>query len=229
MGSIILLALGAAVFPALLACVAIIISRPAPRMLLLAFYAGGVLTSVSTGVAVLVVFTNGGAVLGSTHSTPHPATSIVAGVSALLGAWLMASRRGNALLARWRSRHHKPKREDGRSWAERTLARASWKVAFLVGAVINLPGPFYLLALGEIARGSYTTVEQAALILLFNAIMFALLEVPLVGYVVRPDATARWVEKLSRWLNANGLRITGWLIGLAGASLLVEGIVALAG
>ena len=66
MGSIILLALGAAVFPALLACVAIIISRPAPRMLLLAFYAGGVLTSVSTGVAVLVVFTNGGAVLGST-------------------------------------------------------------------------------------------------------------------------------------------------------------------
>ena len=229
MGSIILLALGAAVFPALLACVAIIVSRPAPRMLLLAFYAGGVLTSVSTGVAVLVVFTNGGAVLGSTHSTPHPATSIVAGVSALLGAWLMASRRGNALLARWRSRHHKPKRADGRSWAERTLSRASWKVAFLVGAVINLPGPFYLLALGEIARGSYTTVEQAALILLFNAIMFALLEVPLVGYVVRPDATARWVEKLSRWLNANGLRITGWLIGLAGASLLVEGIVALAG
>jgi hypothetical protein len=226
MGSIILLALGAAVFPALLACVAIIISRPAPRMLLLAFYAGGVLTSVSTGVAVLVVFTNGGAVLGSTHSTPHPATSIVAGVTALLGAWLMASRRGNALLARWRSRH-KPKREDGRSWAERTLARASWKVAFLVGAVINLPGPFYLLALGEIAHGSYSTVEQAALILLFNAIMFALLEVPLVGYVVRPDATARWVEKLSRWLNANGLRITGWLIGLAGASLLVEGIVAL--
>ena len=85
----------------------------------------------------------------------------------------------------------------------------------------------HLLALGEIAHGSYSTVEQAALILLFNAIMFALLEVPLVGYVVRPDATARWVEKLSRWLNANGLRITGWLIGLAGASLLVEGIVAL--
>lgn len=229
MGSIILLALGAAVFPALLACVAIIISRPAPRLLLLAFYAGGVLTSVSTGVAVLAVFANGGAVLGSTHSAPHPATSIVAGVTALLGAWLMASRRGNALLARWRSRHRKPKREDGRSWAERTLGRASWKIAFLVGAVINLPGPFYLLALGEIARGSYTTVEQAALILLFNAIMFALLEVPLVGYVVRPDATARWVGELSRWLNANGLRITGWLIGLAGASLLVEGIVALAG
>jgi hypothetical protein len=229
MGTIILLALGASVFPALLACVAIIISRPAPRMLLLAFYAGGVLTSVSTGTAVLVAFTHGGTVLGSTHSDPHPATSIVAGVTALLGAWLMSSGRGMALLGRWRSRHRKPKREDGRSWAERTLGRASWRVAFLVGAVINLPGPFYVLALGEIARGSYTTVEQAALILLFNAIMFLLLEVPLVGYLVRPDATARWVASLSRWLNANGLRITGWIIGLAGASLLVDGIAALAG
>ncbi len=232
MGSIILLAFGASVFPALLACVAIIISRPSPRVLLLAFYVGGVLTSVSAGVAVLAVFANGNAVLGSTQSAPHPSTSIVAGVTALLGAWLMASARGNAMLARWRSNrshHDKAKRKDGRSWAERTLGRASPKVAFLVGAIINLPGPFYLLALGEIARGGYTAAQQAALILLFNAIMFLLLEIPLLGYVVRPEATAKWVAVMSRWLNANGLRITGWLVGLAGAGLLVDGIAGLSG
>jgi Sap, sulfolipid-1-addressing protein len=232
MGSIILLAFGASVFPTLLACVAIIISRPAPRLLLMAFYAGGLVTSVSTGIAVLALFTNGDAVLGSTPSAPHPTTSIVAGVIALLGTWVMASARGNAMLARWHSNHshrRKPKRGDGQSWAERTLGRASWKVAFLVGAIINLPGPFYLLALGEIARGGYSAVQQAALILLFNAIMFLLLEVPLVGYLVRPDATAGRVTAMSRWLNANGLRITGWLVGLCGVSLLVQGIAALAG
>jgi len=64
MGSIILLAFGACVFPTLLACVAIIISRPEPRVLLMAFYAGGLVTSVSTGIAVLALFTNGDAVLG---------------------------------------------------------------------------------------------------------------------------------------------------------------------
>lgn len=232
MGSIILLAFGACVFPTLLACVAIIISRRNPRGLLLAFYAGGLLTSVSAGIVVLAVFSNGNTVLGNTSSAPHPTTSIVTGLVALLGAWLMASRRGNAMLARWRNHHHhhrKPKREDGRSWAERTLDRASWKVAFLVGAIINLPGPFYLLALGEIARGDYSVVGQVALILLFNAIMFLLLEVPLVGYLVRPDATAARVAAMSRWLNANGLRITGWLVGLAGAGVLLEGIAALAG
>jgi Sap, sulfolipid-1-addressing protein len=145
---------------------------------------------------------------------------------------VMASARGNAMLTRWRGshvHHRKRKRRDGPSWAERTLGRASWRVAFVVGAIINLPGPFYLIALGEIAHGGYSVVQEVALILLFNAIMFLLLEVPLVGYLVRPDATAERVAAVSRWLNANGLRITGWLVGLAGASLLVQGIAALAG
>jgi len=227
MGSIILLAFGACFFPTLLACVAIMISRPEPRWLLIAFYAGGLVASVSTGVAVLAVFNSGEAVLGSTRSDPHPATSIAAGVVALLFAWLMVSARGNAMLDRWRSRR-KSKRKEGPSWAERRLGRASWRVAFLVGAVINLPGPFYLLALGKIAHGSYSTVGQVGLILVFNAIMFLLLEVPLVGYLVQPEATANGVAAMSRWLNANGLRITGWLVGVFGASLLGQGIAALA-
>jgi len=230
MGSIILLAFGACFFPTLLACVAIIISRPEPRWLLIAFYAGGLVASLSTGIVVLAVFNNGDAVLGSTRSDPHPATSIAAGVVALLFAWLMASAPGHAMLDRWRSRHRrKSKRKEGPSWAERRLGRASWKIAFLVGAVINLPGPFYLLALGKIAHGSYSALQQIALILLFNAIMFLLLEVPLVGYLVRPEATAKRVAAVSAWLNANGLRITGWLVGVFGASLLGQGIAALAG
>ena len=61
-------------------------------------------------------------------------------------------------------------------------------VAFVVGAAINLPGPFYVLALGEIANGPYDSLASLGLILLFNAIMFTLLEVPLIGYLVRPSA-----------------------------------------
>jgi hypothetical protein len=68
MGSIILLAFGASFFPTLLACVAIIISRPEPQRLLVAFYAGGLLASASSGLAVLAVFDNGKAVLGNQQS-----------------------------------------------------------------------------------------------------------------------------------------------------------------
>jgi hypothetical protein len=102
-------------------------------------------------------------------------------------------------------------------------------VAFVVGAAINLPGPFYVLALGEIANGAYDHLASLGLILLFNAIMFTLLEVPLVGYLVRPARTAAQVGRLSIWLNANGLRIMGALIGLVGVSLVVQGIAAASG
>jgi Sap, sulfolipid-1-addressing protein len=58
-------------------------------------------------------------------------------------------------------------------------------------------------------------------------IMFLLLEVPLVGYLVRPDTTAARVEALSVWLNANGLRVMGALVGVVGASLVAQGVIAL--
>jgi hypothetical protein len=72
MASIILLAFGASFFPTLLACVAIIISRPEPQRLLVAFYAGGLLASVSSGLAVLAVFDNGNAVLAARARTRIP-------------------------------------------------------------------------------------------------------------------------------------------------------------
>ncbi len=230
MAQIILLAFGAAVFPTLLACVAILISRPNPRPLLLAFYAGAVIASVSSGVLVLSLFNSGNTALGSTSTDPHPGFSIGAGVAALALAWLMASARGKARLDALREKRaarKPPKEEQGPSWAERHLDDASAKVAFVVGAAINLPGPFYLLALGDISGGDYSTLQQAGLIVLFNAIMFLLLEVPLVGYMVSPRTTAERVSSLSRWLNANGLRVMGILVGIVGVSLLVQGIAAL--
>src|SRR5262245_58051794 len=109
MAHIVLLALAAAVFPTLIACVAIMISRPQPRRLLVAFYAGAVIVSVTAGILVLNAFNAGGTVIGNSSSTPNPGTSIVAGIVALVLAWLMVSERGHALLRRWRSRH--PRRQ----------------------------------------------------------------------------------------------------------------------
>lgn len=225
-GEIVLLALGASIFPLLLACVVIIISRPDPRRLLTAFYAGGLVTSVAAGLIVLKVFRDGHAVLGSTKSAPEPTLSICAGVVALLLASLMISSRGHAMLGRLNgARRHKPKTDAKEpSWAERRLGVASWRVALLVGAVINLPGPFYLLALGKIAKAGDGTSHDLALILLFNLIMFWLLEAPLVGYLVAPGQTTSWVGALSQFVNANGLRITGGFVGLVGIGLILQGI-----
>ena len=68
MAHIVLLALAAAVFPTLIACVAIMISRPEPRRLLLAFYAGALIVSVTAGIVLLDAFNTGGTVIGNTFS-----------------------------------------------------------------------------------------------------------------------------------------------------------------
>src|SRR4051794_24770069 len=147
----------------------------------LAFYIGGLLVSVTAGVLLLSVFSDHRAVLGSSSSHPSPGSSIIAGLVAVLLAWLMASQRGRAEVSRWRDRHSRRRARvvDTPSWAERRLAGASATVAFAVGAGINLPGPFYVLALGEIASGGYSSVQAFGLVLLFNVVMFLLLEVPL--------------------------------------------------
>jgi uncharacterized protein YjeT (DUF2065 family) len=226
-GEIILLAFGASIFPLLLACVAIMISRPEPRLLMIAFYVGGMIVSVAIGIAILALLKNGHSVVGSTKSAPAPGVSIVMGVLALLFAWLMVSTRGQAVLDRWGGRRRrKPKADTGPSWAEQRLGGASWKVALLIGAIINLPGPFYLLALGKIAKAGYSTPHAVALILLFNLIMFWLLEGPLGGYLFSPEKTAKWVASLSQTISNNGLRIAGSFVGVVGVGLIVQGIAA---
>jgi hypothetical protein len=222
---IVLLAFGAAIFPALLACVAILLSRPDPRRLILAFYLGGLLVSIAAGIVVLGVFEGGGEVAGSTSDSPHGTVSIIVGTLGLLFAWLLVSARGRRLIDRWRSRlpQRHPRTHEGPSWVERRLDRANVRVAFVVGGAINLPGPFYLLALGDLATG-YGRTEQLALILLFNAIMFMLLELPLVGYLVDPVWTGQAVSKLAGWLNSNGLRVIGGLVGFFSISLVVQGL-----
>ena len=231
MAEIVLLALAAAVFPILLACVAVMISRPEPRPLLLAFYAGGMLISIVSGLIVLGYFKDHGDVLGSSSSSPSPGFSIAAGLVGLALAWLMVSRRGRAALDSWRSRRRErrpspPAADKGPSWPERQLGRANAMVAFGVGVALNLPGPFYLLALGDIATGDYSRAQEIGLILLFNLIMFVLLELPLAGYLVQPEQTAARVARLSDWLNANGLRVVGGLVGVVAIGQLVQGIAA---
>ena len=230
MAHIVLLALAAAVFPTLIACVAIMVSRPEPRRLLIAFYTGGLTVSIGAGIVVLDAFKRGDSIVGNSSSRPNPATSIVTGLLALVLGWLMASARGRALLNRWRSR--RPRRRERKkevpSWAERRLNQANVAVALAVGAAINLPGPFYVLALGEIATGNYTRPAEFGLIVLFNAIMFALIEVPLAGYLLRPERTAEQVGELASWLNRNGLRVLGGLVALVGVSLVIEGLAAAA-
>lgn len=110
---------------------------------------------------------------------------------------------------------------------ERMLDRGA-PLAFVAGIVFNpIPGVFPLVALKNIAEMDIGVAETVGLLLGFYLIMFAFIEVPLVGYLVAPESTGKMTERFNAWLDRN-MRCLG-VIALAalGAYLLVKGLIGL--
>jgi hypothetical protein len=228
MGEVILLAIGSAVFPMLLAGVAVLLSRKNPARLLVAFWLGGFTVSMVAGIVIIRAFGEAAASLGSDGQNLSPTTMIIAGAVALGLAWLLGTSRGHAVLESWREhrphRHKDKDKPEKKPWAERVLSDSGVPVAAAAGAILNLPGPFYLIALGHMASSHYSFVGELAAILMFNLIMLILVEAPMVGYAINPEKTDTMVSKLSAWLNRNGLKIIAALAGIWGISLIAKGV-----
>ena len=63
------------------------------------------------------------------------------------------------------------------------------------------------------------------LILLFNAIMFLLAEIPLAGLVFAPEKTNALVERFNAWLSRSSRSIAIGLCTVLGVFLIARGIV----
>ena len=78
----------------------------------------------------------------------------------------------------------------------------SLRVAGLAGLGIALPSVDYLAALAVILASGAAASTQVAALVGFNVVAFALVEIPLLGYVLAPQATLRWVESLHDWIRS---------------------------
>jgi len=236
---ILLYAVGSAFFPALLAGVSVILTRERPAALLLAFYTGGMVVSIGAGLILLRLAGNDTS-FGSSSSSSDPGFEIGAAILAFGLAWLTGSKRGRAKLDDWRDKRksrkeakqikkHGELQEAKDPWTVRVLDRGSVLLALVAGMILNLPGPFYLFALADIAEAKYSTVEAVILVLVFNLIMFMLAEVPLIGYWLNPEKTQDRVERFSTWLENHGLQIIAVFAVLWGLSSLGKGLTDLLG
>ena len=226
------LAFAAAVYPTLLAGVIVILGRPAPRPLLLGFLLGGLLISMTAGA--IIVFALDGAVSTSHQQSASPTVDIVAGAISLILAGVLA-RKQDVIRARREKRaakqaakaQAKGKAEPREPLSTRLLSRGSARSAFALGLVLNLPGVWYLVALKDIAKGNYSVPGALALMLVFNAIMFLLVEIPLIGYLISPEGTRVRVNRFQAWLGDNAQSIAKWAAAAIGFYLIIRGIAGL--
>jgi hypothetical protein len=227
------LALAAAAYPQLLAIVIVILTRPEPRRLLWACYFGALVMSGGCALAILLVFRDRAGVLGSTSQRLGASTFLIVGVLGVVLAVLIAGERTRGMLGRRLPRrrtrtenpHERPSTVDRwKGSATGALARGSVGVALGVGLVLGVPGPFDVLALGRVVRGGYALVPSLVIIVVFNLIKFALIEVPIVSYALDPSGTAARVDRFATWMKANQIRVIALVIGVIGLLLIGRGI-----
>lgn len=231
MGKLAALALAAAFYPTLLAVVLFALTRPNPVRLLGAFYVGGLVTSVTIGLLVLFVAEGTGAVTQNSHSI-SPWVDLAVGLLSLALAFSIATGRDEPLRERRRRRKEakaesKAEEEKRDPWTTRLLARDSMGIALGLGIVLDLPSVWYLAALNEIAKSGHATTVEIVLVLGFNVVMFALVEIPLLMFLLNPERAKARVERLNAALRDHARQLAITVATLIGGYLTLSGLLSI--
>jgi len=228
--SLLVLAFEAALYPTLLAAVVILLSTERPARLIAAYLAGGLTISVALGLLIVFALDSSNIVTSQTSLLSWTGDLVIGGLAVLLSVALAthADERMRARRAAGRRATQAappPEQPKGEPWSERMLARGSVPIVFAAALFVNVPGAAYLIALKDIAAGNHSTGESVLLILLFNAIMFLLAEIPLVGLLVAPERTEALVHRMNRWLHDHSRQLAIVICFVFGTYLIVRGLV----
>ncbi len=190
----------------------LMLNRPRPMLQLLAFLGGGFAMGMTVGLVVLFVLRR--KLLGATYFT-LPRVQIGIGVLALVVAAILAVRPTIGRRARFRSL---PAR------AQILLGGRSLWVAGVAGLGIALPSVDYLAALAIILASGAAATTQVGALLMFNVVAFALVEVPLVAYVLAPRTTRAAMAALHEWIRSRRRLEVAALLTAVGCVLLLAGL-----
>ena len=193
--SLLVMALAVSVEPFRIAMTVLMLNRPRPILQLLAFLCGGFTMGISVGLFVLFVFRR--RLLGSTYFT-LPTVQILIGVLALTVAAVLAAR---ALMGK-STRRSDPGSGKVATRVRRLLNGPSLWIAAIAGLGIALPSVDYMAALAVILASGAAAMTQVGALLMFNAVAFALVEIPLLAYLLAPDATRTSMAALNDWIRS---------------------------
>jgi Sap-like sulfolipid-1-addressing protein len=215
---IFLLAVGAMFWPLLLAVDIVAFKTPRPVKILAWFLAGGYLTTVTIGIAIVYALRGTSYVSRSRHTTD-------AWVDIAIGALAV----GAAIALRRRGEH--PYAQSGTHSSDRLrrLVARGAALAFVAGVVVNIaPGLLPFIALKDIAELDYSNAATVAVIVGFYVVMFTFVEAPLLGFVLAPARTTVAVTSFDLWLDRNLRHLAAAVLMVAGVVEISRGLVALA-
>lgn len=194
----------------------LMLNRPRPALQLLAFLLGGFAMATTVGLVVLFVFRR--RLLGYTYFT-LPKVQILIGFLALSAAVVVALDVPRRLGCSRPARLARP--------AQRLLSGHSLSVAGIAGLGIALPSVDYLATLAVILASGAAALTQVAVLLMFNVVAFALVEIPLLAYLLAPSATAMSMTALHNWIQSRRRLEVALLLAAVGCVFLAVGMAGL--
>jgi hypothetical protein len=212
----------AALNPTLLAATMGMLFAAQPSRLMFGYLLGAWTVSISIGLLIVFALHESGAVKTTQH-TLSPAADVVVGLLFLLVAFVIHGDRDARIRERRRAR---AQAKEAPRW-RRALDRGSPRTAFVVGILLTLPGASYRSGMSRISEADETTVVTVLAVVLFCVIMLLLIEIPLAGYAVRPEATQRTVKRFTEWVGANARTIVTRAALSIGALLLLRAAITL--
>ena len=224
MADVFLIALLAALDAGLLAATVVLLGRPRPAQKLLAFLIGCMGLSIVFGLVIVFA-------LHGSKLVQHPDPAVSAAIEVAAGALLLVVAFA-VLLGRnvqWRPRRRrKPpgdaSRHQHQSLSERAVGHDSLWIAWAAGAIYSAPGAYYLAGLALLVKLDRPIATDALAIVGFNLVMFAFIELPLLGFLLAPERARALTERLSGWMNRHKQTLIVVVAGLGGLYLLITGL-----
>lgn len=207
------LALLASLSPTALLIAAVYLGSAQPVRTAAFYLTGAIVMSLVTGVVILVALRSVDLSHAGEHG-PRYELRLALGV-ALLAAGLFVARR-------------KPRPPDPsnpkQGFVSRMAASPAPRSAFIVGVLVFAPGATFLAAVQVIATaraGLELTLLAVGIVVVINVL---LVWVPLVLYSLAPAVTTRYLTSFNGWLRAHGHTVLVWVLVVAGAIMIGNGI-----
>ena len=212
--TVLVLAIAVNFEPTRIGLVPLMLSRQRPVLQLIAYLCGNVTMALTFGLLVLFVFER--SPLGTSTSSGGRAQIIIGVIALAVAAALMlkslhSSRNRKRLDANAAKTAQQdpagatiPRTVDRMTKLVRSVfqrGNSPW-LSGLVGVGVGLPSVDYLALLVVIATSRTSPPEQAAALITFLVIGNAVVTIPLISYLLRPQQTLEKLDKLGAWIRS---------------------------
>lgn len=188
-----------------------------PRRTMLVYLAGALTTTVIMGIIVLIALQAGHLNLPS-HHTPRYGLRLGLGVVALAGGLYMTRRK---------PKPPDPDKKKKPGLVSRIMTRPEGLFVFATGVIVFFPSAAFVAAVQAIATSKASDLTIALTLLTVIVIDVALIWLPLLFFLAKPELTTNTLKRFNGWLRAHGHAITAGALLVVGGLLIINGIAGL--